>query len=105
MTLNMDEVQEASASSSALQQRRENRILETLVPLAVAIVVHWQQKGVRRIKTEFRSSFTHQDALIGCHFNKTTNCCEKVPLEESRSTKEAKTCTNESNIRYAKSSS
>ena len=40
---------------------------------------------VRRIRTEFRSSLPIEtlSALIGCHFNKTTNCCEKVPLEES----------------------
>ena len=60
---------------------------------------------VRRIKTEFRSSLQTDtlSALIGCHFNKTTDCCEKVHLDESLITK-AKTCTHERNLRYAASS-
>ena len=33
-------------------------------------------------------------ALIGCHFNKITDCCKKVNFVESLITK-AKTCTHE----------
>ena len=43
---------------------------------------------VRRIKTDFRSSQTDTlSALIGCHFNKTTDCCKKVNFDESLITK------------------
>ena len=37
---------------------------------------------VRRIKTEYRSSMS-TSSFIGCHFNKTWNCCERHKSEES----------------------
>ena len=56
---------------------------------------------VRRIKTEFRSSLQTEtlSALIGCHFNKTTDCCEKVHFDGPLLSK-AKSCTHERNLRY-----
>ena len=56
---------------------------------------------VRRIKTEFRSSLQTEtvSALIGCHFNKKSQCCEQSSFEESLLEK-AKSCTHERNISY-----
>ena len=61
---------------------------------------------VRRIKTEFRSSLLTEtlSALIGCHFNKTSSCCEMASIDESLISK-AKTCTRERNLSYASNSS
>ena len=59
---------------------------------------------VRRIKTEFRSSLSTEtvSALIGCHFNKTSKCCENNKFDESLLAK-AKTCTRERNLSYKSS--
>ena len=56
---------------------------------------------VRRIKTEFRSSLQTEtvSALIGCHFNKKSQCCEQSSFEQSL-LENAKSCTNERNITY-----
>ena len=56
---------------------------------------------VRPVKTEFRSSLQTEtvSALIGCHFNKRSQCCEQSSFEESLLEK-AKSCTNERNISY-----
>ena len=56
---------------------------------------------VRRIKTEFRSSLSTEtvSALIGCHFNKTSKCCEMTKFEDCLLVK-AKTCTRERNMSY-----
>ena len=61
---------------------------------------------VRRIKTEFISSFPTEtlSALIGCHFNKSSSCCEMARIDESLITK-AKTCTRERNLSYASNNS
>lgn len=60
---------------------------------------------VRRIKTEFRSSLSTESvsALISCHFNKTSKCCENKQFDE-RLIAKAKTCTRERNIRYSHTS-
>ena len=56
---------------------------------------------VRRIKTEFRSSLSTEtvSALIGCHFNKTSKCCEMTKFADCLLVK-AKTCTHERNMSY-----
>ena len=58
---------------------------------------------VRRIKTDFRSSLSVEtvSALIGCHFNKTTSCCEQQHFEEPLLSR-AKVCTMERNQSYKK---
>ena len=52
---------------------------------------------VRRIKTDFRASLSTSSllSLIGCHFNKTTSCCEFTKFPDSL--QKAKTCTMERN--------
>ena len=49
---------------------------------------------VRRIKTDFRSSLSAEtiSSLIGCHFNKTSKCCELTKFEDSLLVR-AKQCT------------
>ena len=57
--------------------------------------------GVRRIKTEFCSSLSTESvsALISCHFNNTSKCCENKHFDEHLIAK-AKTCARERNLRY-----
>ena len=54
---------------------------------------------VQRIRTEFRASLSTESvsALIGCHFNKNCECCEKSTFDDSLI---AKAYTSERNLRY-----
>lgn len=58
---------------------------------------------VRRIKTDFRSSLSTEtiSSLIGCHFNKTSKCCEWTKFETSL-LDTAKKCTHARNQSYKK---
>ena len=40
---------------------------------------------VKRVKTDFRSSLSAEttSSLIGCHFNKTSKCCENTKFDDS----------------------
>ena len=60
---------------------------------------------VRRIKTDFRSSLSTEtiSSLIGCHFNKTSKCCELTKFEDSLLVR-AKQCTHKRNLSYNTSS-
>ena len=59
---------------------------------------------VRRIKTDFRSSLSPEtvSALIGCHLNKTGECCEVARFDDSLLVK-AKQCTRQRNLSYNQS--
>jgi hypothetical protein len=56
---------------------------------------------VRRIKTDFRASLSPEtvSALIGCHFNKTSQCCELSKFDEELII-QAKHCTHQRNLSY-----
>ena len=57
---------------------------------------------VRRIKTDFRSSLCPEtvSALIGCHLNKTNECC--VATFDDLVLVKAKQCTRQRNLSYYK---
>ena len=59
---------------------------------------------VRRIITEFRSSLSPEtvSALIGCHLNKTSKCCEVATFDDPLLVK-AKQCTRQRNLSYSQS--
>ena len=61
----------------------------------------WVFSLVRRIKTEFCSSLeiSTVSSLIGCHFNKTSKCCENVNFHKSLLAN-AKHCTRQRNLSY-----
>ena len=56
---------------------------------------------VRRIKTDFRASLSPETvaALIGCHLNKTSKCCETSKFDEQLMI-QAKQCTRQRNLSY-----